>query len=103
MCATSGEGENFTQAPALALSISRTGNFASVWELVLTSNIRPHCVPVALVAIAVCVVWLRGASSVWAPIADIGRMQPVGIGGVACGMLAVSVAVLSVRKLLQGP
>lgn len=60
------------------------------------SNMRPHCVPMALVAMVVCVFWLRDTSCLWIPSVGNAMMQPLDIDGVELGMLAVSVVDLNV-------
>lgn len=81
----------FLGALAWLLSVSRTGNASSVWELPHLSNRRPHCVPIALVAIVVCVVWLQDTPQLQAASVNIAMTEFSVINDDASDMLALSV------------
>lgn len=101
MSSPSPEEGSFSEAPTWALCTTRTvsrkstgngSNFCSfpenssaVWELRLKSTVDLHCVPMELVAMPVCVLWLRSNSRVEAASVDVVMVQLFDADAVECG------------------
>lgn len=86
------EAGNFPKQADSAFSSSRTGDCSSVWELVLVSStLRLHCVPMDIVVMVACVLWLQDTPRLHAATSDSAMIQHSGIDGVPRPVLVSAV------------